>query len=385
MDSLLFPISMMCLLILLLIALLKKLKQPYIVAYIIAGVLLGPYAGHLFNNADDAASVGEFGLLLLMFFLGMEIEIPNNKSLLFKPVIAQTVKMVLSGLFAFCLGRFFHLGNYSILLIAILFIFNSTAVVSEYLSKNGELDTVFGQSLLNILLLQDILLAPVLTFLQVLGKSELSVLKLLFACGFCVLIFTLLRATRNERSLKFINLKGMQSDHELQVFTGCLLCLGFALLAERSGLSASIGSFAAGMFIGRISNLRWLENVLKPFRVFFVALFFVSIGLRLDLNFIGENFQLILSGVLLVLLGNSLLSAVTFKALKYKWRQSLYGGALLSQTGEFGIVACTLAYQMELIDNNLFKAGISITALTLLFSTTWITILKKAFKVQLYS
>ena len=384
MDSLLLPVSMMCLLILLLIVLLKKLKQPYMVAYIIAGVLLGPYAGHLYNNADDTASVGELGVLLLMFFLGMEMEIPNNKSLLLKPFIAQAVKMFLSVLFAICLGHFFHWGGFSIFLIAILFIFNSTAVVSEYLSKNGELGTVFGQSLLNILLLQDILLAPVLTLFQTLGRSDLSFLKLLSACGFCVLIFSLLRATRNERSLKFINLKGMQSDHELQVFTGCLLCLGFALLAERSGLSASIGSFAAGMLIGRIPDLRWLENILKPFRVFFVALFFVSIGLRLDLNFIEGNFAMISSGVLLVLFSNSLLSALTFKALKFNWRQSLYGGALLSQTGEFGIVAFMLAYQVGLIDNNLFKTGISITALTLLFSTTWITILKKVFKVTIF-
>lgn len=82
-------------------------------------------------------------------------------------------------------------------------------------------------------------------------------------------------------------------------------------------------------------------------------------------------------GTLLVLLSNSLLTAIVFRLLQYNWKRSFYGGALLSQTGEFGIVACTLAYKMQIIDIVFFKTGIAITALTLLFSTTWVTILRK--------
>lgn len=148
MNHILFSVSMMCLVILLLIFLLKKFNQPYMVAYILAGILIGPFAGKVFTSTGDTASLGEIGILLLMFFLGMEIDIPDHHSLLLKPVIAQGIKMLLGITISFCLGRFFHSTVYNILLLAILFVFNSTAVVSEYLAKNGELHSAFGKSIL---------------------------------------------------------------------------------------------------------------------------------------------------------------------------------------------------------------------------------------------
>jgi len=377
MNTLLFPISMMSLVILLLIFLLKRLRQPYMIAYILAGVLLGPYAGRLFTHAEDIASLGEIGILLLMFFLGMEMDIPDRRSLLLKPIIAQVAKMILSAGFAILLGTLLGLSVYNILLLAVLFIFNSTAVVSEYLSKNGALNTPFGKVILNVLLLQDVLLAPVLTLFQFLGKQDISMTRLLIGVIGSVVIFILLRAVRQRNLMRPAVLRDVEQDHELQVFLGSFLCLGFGLLAEAAGLSGAIGSFVAGMLIGRTQAFHWLEHALKPFRVFFVSFFFVSIGLRLDLPFIRANYPLVVGGTLLVLLSNSFLSSLVFRLLCYNWQQSLYGGALLSQTGEFGILACSLAYRMQIIDQELFKTGIAITALSLLISTTWIEVLRK--------
>lgn len=378
MNQILFSVSMMCMVILLLIFFLKKFNQPYMVAYILAGVLIGPFVGQIFTSTSDTTSLGEIGILLLMFFLGMEIDIPDRHSLLLKPVIAQSIKMVFGIIISFCLGTLFHWPFYNILLLTILFIFNSTAVVSEYLSKNGELNSAFGKSILNILLLQDILLAPVLTVFQFVAQGHISVLRVLSAISACIVIVVLLRAARHRNLLRPSFLKDLQSDHELQVFLGGFLCLGCGYLAELAGLSGAIGSFVAGMVIGRTPAFHWLEHSLKPFRVFFVSFFFMSIGLRLDLSFIGENFRLILAGTVLLLLSNSVLSALVFRLLRYNWKNSLYGGALLSQAGEFGILACSLAYEMNIIGNDFFKAGIAITALSLLLSTTWITVLRKA-------
>lgn len=377
MNHIIISVSAMCMVILLLIFLLKKLHQPYMIAYILAGVLIGPFVGKVFPNTEDPASLGEIGILLLMFFLGMEIDIPDRRSLLLKPVIAQSIKMLLSAGLALLLGSLFHWHFYNILLLAILFIFNSTAVVSEYLSQNGDLHTVFGKSILNILLLQDLLLAPVLTAFQFIEHGNISLIRLLSACIACFLIFVLLRIARHKNKLRPAILEQMQNDHELQVFLGGFLCLGFGALAEISGLSGAIGSFVAGLLIGRTAAFHWLESALKPFRVFFVSFFFMSIGLRLDLPFIAHNIQLILTGTIFLLLSNSILSALVFRMLHYSWKNSLYGGALLSQAGEFGILACSLAYQLHIVDQGFFKAGIAITALSLLFSTTWITALRR--------
>jgi CPA2 family monovalent cation:H+ antiporter-2 len=153
--------------------------------------------------------------------------------------------------------------------------------------------------------------------------------------------------------------------------------LGFGLLAEVVGLSSALGSFVTGIIVGKLKIFNWLEHSLAYFKVFFVTLFFVSIGLRLDLAYFSSHSQIILIGTLFVLLSNSLISAIVFRLLKFDWKSSWYGGALLSQTGEFGILALTIAYKAHIIEFELYKAGLGITCLTLLFSTIWIAVLKK--------
>ena len=377
MNQVLLPVSVLCLLVLLLTVLLKKFRQPYMIAYIIAGLLIGPHVANLLPQAETIEPVAEIGILLLMFFLGMEIEIPDRGSLLFKPLVAQGTKIILTLVLTFAVS---WLAGWSFLTAAIIFIlliFNSTAVVSEYLRKNGELHSEFGKMILNVLLLQDLMLAPVLTLLQFMGGGVFSWPRITISAGASVLIFFMLRAIRNRDFIQLRLQSVLQDDHEIQVFAGSVLCLGFGLLAELSGLSGALGSFIAGIFIGRLDAFNWLEKSLHPFKVFFVALFFVSIGLRLDLVYIKAHTVTIGLGTMLLLLINCLLSAIVFRGLKYGWSNSLYGGALLSQIGEFGILACSLAYKMQVIDQNLFKTGVAITALSLLLSTLWIALLRQ--------
>jgi CPA2 family monovalent cation:H+ antiporter-2 len=351
---------------------LKKINQPYLIAYIIAGVLLGPYVLKLFNKPEEIETIGEIGILLLMFFIGVEINIPNKKSLIIKPLLAQGMKVLLSCIFAYFVGELLHLNIESVLLIAILFMFNSTAVVVEFLKKHGTLHTAFGIIILNILLLQDLLLAPVLTVLKFWNSKEFSVWNMMLPVAICLGIFLIFRKIRHLKEIKFSS-TFLENDHELQVFSGLLICLGFGLIAETVGMSAALGSFIAGVLVGKIQAFRWLEHSLLPFKVFFVALFFVSIGLRLDINYLLSNYKLITIGTLIVLISNSIMSALFFRMLNFKWQDSFYGGALLSQTGEFGILAISIAYKAGMVEYDLYKAGLGITCLSLLLSTIWIS------------
>jgi CPA2 family monovalent cation:H+ antiporter-2 len=377
MHDVLFSVCLMSLLILMLIFLLKRLDQPYLVAYILAGVVLGPHMAGVFTDTSTIRSLGEIGILLLMFFLGMEIDLADQKSLLLQPLIAQGMKIIFSLLMVFAVGSWLHWSAGQLILLTVILIFNSTAVVSTFLKKNGELHTGHGQLTLNILLLQDVLLAPVLTLFQFLGHRQVSVIQLVSSAVCCVLLFLLLRAIRNRNLYQWPLWRDVERDHELQVFTGALICFGFALLADRAGLSGPVGSFAAGIYIGRTHAFDWLEKSLKPFQVFFTALFFLSVGLTLDLVYLKANFWLIGSATLLVLLGNSLLSSLVFRLLKISWISSLYTGALLSLPGEFGILACSQAYHLGMIDVGFFKAGIAVTALSLLCATLWLTLLRR--------
>ncbi|QIY92632.1 cation:proton antiporter [Chryseobacterium gallinarum] len=353
--------------------LLKKLKQPYLIAYLIAGILLGPYALKLFTRPEEIEMVGEIGILLLMFFVGMEINIPNKKSLIIKPLLAQGIKILLSLLFAYFIGRLLELDYKSIVLIAMLFTFNSTAVVVEFLKKHGTIHTAFGIVILNILLLQDLLLAPALTILKFWNGEDFSLLNLIFPLAICLAIFFIFRKIRHFREIRFSS-SFLENDHDLQVFSGLFICLGFGLLAEVMGMSAALGSFMAGVLVGKMKVFHWLEHSLLPFKIFFVSLFFVSIGLRMDIPYLLSNYKLIILGTLVVLVSNSIMSAIFFRALNFKWKDSLYGGALLSQTGEFGILALSIAYKTNIVEYELYKAGLGITCLSLLFSTLWINL-----------
>jgi CPA2 family monovalent cation:H+ antiporter-2 len=171
--------------------------------------------------------------------------------------------------------------------------------------------------------------------------------------------------------------KTIENDHDLQVFSGLLICLGFGLLAETAGLSSALGSFIAGVLVGRIKTFHWLEHSLIPFKIFFVTLFFVSMGLRIDISYLYFNFRFILLGAFFVLISNSIMSAIIFRLLRYNWKDSWYGGALLSQTGEFGILALSIAYKTGIIEYSLYEDGLGITCLSLLLFTIWISVLKK--------
>jgi len=368
----LWTVCILCMTILGLMFLLKKFNQPYLIAYIVAGVLLGPYAVKLFNKPEEIETIGEIGILLLMFFTGVEINIPNKKSLIIKPLLAQGMKILLSGIFAYFVGELLNLKMESVLLIAILFMFNSTAVVVEFLKKHGTLHTAFGIIILNILLLQDLLLAPVLTVLKFWNSKEFSILNMMLPIAICLGIFLIFRKIRHLKEIKFSS-SFLENDHDLQVFAGLLICLGFGLVAETVGMSAALGSFIAGVLVGKVQAFQWLEHSLLPFKVFFVALFFVSIGLRLDIHYLISNYKLITIGTLIVLISNSIMSALFFRILHFKWQDSFYGGALLSQTGEFGILAISIAYKSGMVEYDLYKAGLGITCLSLLLSTIWIS------------
>lgn len=316
--------------------------------------------------------------LLLMFFLGLEISIPNKCHLIVKPIIAQGMKVLLGFAFASLIGYLLKLDFKSITLIAILFFFNSTAVVTEFLKKDHIFNTAFGSTLFNILLLQDILLAPVLTLLNVWSGKEFTIMNVILPVAVCMAIFFLFKRIRNVQEIRLpVYFSRIADDHDLQLFMGLLLCMGFGLLADTVGLSSALGSFIAGVIVGRLKVFSWLEHSLASFKVFFTALFFVSIGLRVDLTYFLDHTDILLIGTFFVLFSNSLISAIVFRLLKFDWKSSWYGGALLSQTGEFGILALTIAYKANIIEYELYKAGLGITCLTLLFSTIWIATLKR--------
>jgi CPA2 family monovalent cation:H+ antiporter-2 len=163
-----------------------------------------------------------------------------------------------------------------------------------------------------------------------------------------------------------------RGDPELQVFAALLICLGLSLLTGMAYLSTALGAFAAGILVTAARETQWVHHALEPFRIIFVALFFVSVGILVDVSFIISHAIQVALLVVVVLVGNTLLNGIILRFLGYRWREGLYAGAMLSQIGEFSFVLAAVGLTAGIITRIGYQYTIAVIALSLLVSPFWI-------------
>lgn len=362
--------------ILLLGLVLRRLRQPYVVAYLIAGVVLGPHGLSLITDEATLGRMGAIGVMLLLFFVGMEVSPERLVKRWRVPVLGTALQIGVSIGAAALIARWMSWPWQRAILVGFVISLSSTAVVIKVLEDSNELDSDMGQDVLGVLLVQDLALIPMLVVIGLLGGADVDpkTAAIQIGGGAALLGMLVFLAVRPRISLPLAGL--MRGDRELQVFTALVICFGFSLLTALAQLSAALGAFAAGILIGAAKEEQWVHESLEPFRVVFVALFFVSIGLLVDLDFLWAFRLQIGLLVVAVLLTNTLINAVIFRLLGGSWRRSLYAGALLSQVGEFSFVLAAVGLQAGLISDFGYQLALAVIALSLLGSTICITALK---------
>lgn len=365
----------MLLSILLLSWLLKRFRQPYFVAYILAGIFLGPHGLKLFTDVDTIAQTGSLGLIIQMFFIGAEIEVPSLIKNMKTLVIGTAVQLLLSMAFILLVGSQLAWSSSKIVLFGFVISLSSSAIILEYLHKNKEIHTRLGTITTGILILQDFLIVPMIMVLNFMGKGESDPTALIIGSIVTILFVLFLRKVVLKKSIR-LPFADFHPDHELQVFIGLSLCFGFAWVTSLLHLSAALGAMFAGMIISQTKSTQWLDRSLVPFRIFFLSLFFFSVGLQIDLNFVSDNFLLIMTLVLSILLINSGINALVFRLLRETWKNSVYAGALLSQIGEFSLVLCIVAKELKLVDDFSFQLTLAVISITMLLTSAWIGIIR---------
>jgi CPA2 family monovalent cation:H+ antiporter-2 len=366
----------MLLSILLLSWVLKRFRQPYFSAYIIAGILLGPHGLKLFTDVTTIAQIGSLGLIMQMFFIGAEIEVPALMKNIRTSAIGVFVQLVLSFIFTAMIGHQFGWSTGQIVLFGCIISVSSSAIILEYLHKNAEINTRLGNLTTGILILQDFLIVPMIMVLNFFANGETNVGQLALGVVITSLFLVLLRMLVLKKKWLPGQFADFRPDHELQVFIGLLLCFGFAWITSVLHLSAAMGAMFAGVIISQNESMKWLDRTLIPFRIFFLSLFFLSIGLQLDWSFVREHIALITVLVILIFGINSLINACVFRLLRETWKSSIYAGALLSQIGEFSLVLCTVARSLKLVDDFSFQLTLAVISVSMLLSSGWISIIR---------
>lgn len=356
---------------------LKRIKQPLIVAYIITGILLGPSGIGVIDNVELVEELGELGLILLLFFIGMEISLPELVKLWKTSLFGTLIQILASVLAIFAIGHFFNWSLEQIIVIGFVISLSSSAVVIKLLEDNNEINTSIGQNVISILLMQDMLIVPLLIITELLSGLRPTNTEMIMQIGgglFIILIFIFIL---KKGKIKLPFSKWMEKDHELQVFIAILFSFGFASFTSFLGLSAALGAFFAGIIVHATDTKEWFHDSLHSFRVSFVSMFFVSVGMLIDLHFLASNILIISLLVLSVFLTNHFINTFTLHLFCKNWRNSIYGGALLAQIGELSFILATTAYLRNVIDVLIYQLIISTISITLLLSPFWILATKK--------
>ena len=370
-------ISILAILVMVVGLLLKKINQPYIIGYILIGALLGKHGLGLVEDAATIDHLGEIGIILLLFFIGMEISLPEFIKQWRIAAIGTLLQVCASVAMVLGIGYFFDWKMERSIIIGFVIALSSSAVIIKLLADKKLVNSRVGKNVLSILLMQDIIIVPLLIITSLLGGKEEPLKNIiLMLTGGLVIIVTLVYIYYKKTVVLPFS-KTIEKDRELQVFLAIFFCFGGALSASIFGLSPALGAFVGGMIVHASKATHWIYNTLDSFRILFVAVFFISIGLQLDLFFIFENLTAITIVIIAVYLTNHLINALILRLFSSPWKEAFLGGALLAQIGELSFLLSSSAYTMEIIDTYAYNFTISLISLTLIISPFWITLTEK--------
>ena len=363
-------------LILIISIFLRSFQQPYVIAYIIAGIFIGPVLG-LVTNENLVSSLGTIGVVLLLFFVGIEISLPKLLSNWRVAIFGTFFQILISVAFVLLIGVWLKWSLERIILLGFVISLSSTAVVVKILQDMHEMNTKIGQNVMSILLVQDLAVIPMLIVLNLLGGKAptMAQIYLQLIGGLAIIGFVVWIIYKRKLSLPFS--KFAKNDREMQVFAALLICFGLAFITGLVGLSTALGAFIAGIVVSITKETHWVSKSLEPFYVVFVAIFFVSIGMLIDIAFIIEHIGMVILLVVIALIINTFINAIVFRFLGDNWKESFYSGALLSQIGEFSFVLGAIGFQSGIITEFGYKAAIAVISITFFLSPLWISLIKK--------
>ncbi len=356
-------------------AVVRRFGQPHVIAYILVGVVLGPSGLDLFDG-DAVALIGEFGVILLLFFVGMEVNLARLVTGWRVSVIGTVLQVLLSVAAVAAIGAGFDWPLGRIVLLGFAISLSSTALVVTMLRQWREMETEAGQEAVGILLVQDVLLAPMLIVVGLLGgespSATLLTTQTLGGIAIVILVSTLIR----KKSIRLPLGKLLRGDHELQLFVALLICFSFAWITGACGLSTALGAFVAGLVVASAKETEWIHRNLEPYRVLFVAAFFASIGMLVNLGFMAEHWLPILALILAAFLTNTVINAAILHTLGRSWWTSVYVGALLSQIGEFSFILAAVGKDMGIMTEYGYQMVLGVIVGTLMLGPAWIAILR---------
>jgi CPA2 family monovalent cation:H+ antiporter-2 len=347
--------SLQLLLILLAVAvgvvvLCRILRLPAMLGYLLVGILIGPHALGWIPDAPETRHLAEFGVVFLMFSIGLEFSLARLRSMQRLVFGLGTAQVVATILLVMLTSLFFGLDWRAGLALGGVLAMSSTAIVSKMLVERAELNLPHGQKIMGVLLFQDLAVVPLIIIIPALASSGQTIyVTLAIALLKAALVLAALLIFGQRLLRPWFHLVAMQKSSELFMLNVLLFTLGLAYITELAGLSLALGAFVAGILISETEYRYQVEEDIKPFRDVLLGLFFVTIGMLLDLGSVIAGFGWVLLILLILLPFKAVVVALLARWFAGDWGAAIRSGLGLAQAGEFGFVLLTLAGGVNLL------------------------------------
>ena len=367
------------------VVLCRLAKLPPMLGYLAVGVVIGPNAMALAKDSAGVRYLAEFGVVFLMFVIGLEFNLPKLKSmrkLVFGLGLAQVLLTIvgtvaghflLAWLFSFT-AQPWQLSWQGAIVLASAMAMSSTAIVVKMMADRLELESEHGRRVMGVLLFQDLAVVPLLVLIPSLDSGGRDMVVALGWGAFKATVLLGVLLVGGQKLMRWwLTLVARRKSEELFILNLLLVTLGLAWLTEHFGLSLALGAFLAGMLIAETEYKHQVETDIRPFHDVLLGLFFITIGMKLDWRPVLDQWQLVLLLSLLPVAVKFVLVTVLARLFGTPSGTALRTGLYLAQAGEFGFVLLTLGAQQQLIDPQWISPVLASMVLSMLASPFLIT------------
>lgn len=344
-----------------------RIRIPPIVAFLITGIVCGPYGFGLVNAVHEVEILAEIGIVLLLFSIGMELSI-NELIRLRKPVfIGGSAQVILTILAFWGISVAYGISSYEGIFAGFLVALSSTAIVLKLFQQKAQMDSPHGRMSLSILIYQDLVIVPMMLAIPFLAGTNSQAPSwdlLLTGLRTLAIIVTLFLVAR--KAVPWILRRIVRTrSRELFLITTLGICLSIAFLTSKMGLSLSLGAFLAGLIMSESEYSHSALEGIMPFKDVFTSLFFISVGMLLNTQFFLNHLLEVGSLIVVVLVVKALIIIVIVKLLGYPLRPAILSGLALCQIGEFSFVLAKAGLDQGLMTNEAYQVFLDASIMTM--------------------
>ena len=343
----------------------RRLELPTAPGYILVGMFVGPRAFGLFSSTGETGFLAEFGVVFLLFTLGLEFSLPRLVAMRWQMIGLGGAQVLVTSLVAAAVASWAAVPLPSAIILGGALAMSSTVIVIKQLREQLELDQSHGRCAVATLLFQDMAVIAFLMLISLAGQGDRMLpVQILLALAEAVAALVIVLAVGHRLLRPLLHEVAHRRSPELFTLTLLLIVLGAAWFMHAVGMSLAVGGFLAGMMLSETEYRHQVEADIRPFRDILLGLFFIVIGTQLDVLLLADHIASVSLTVLALIIGKSLIIGVLSRFFLGGWQASLRAGLVLAQGGEFGIALLALSLQEKVLDPagaQLLLAGIVIS------------------------